>query len=102
MSGASLTPPGSRDPLEAAFSTLLLTYQSAGSDDTLRVEATALGRAAWQRGVPLQVVTRELRDRFDELPLPRARSLHALQRERLVTLVVAAYSRGGGAGRPRS
>ena len=84
-----------REPLEHAFSTLLLTYQSDGADDILRAEASALGRTAWQRGLPLQAVTRELRARFDELPIPRARSLHALQRERLVTLVVAAYSRGG-------
>ena len=83
------------DRLDDALAALLLPYAEASPESTLRSAVAAFALTAWQRGVPLQVITRELRERFNALPMPRARHLHALQRERLVTLVVSAYSRGG-------
>ena len=104
MHGRDAQPPGdasddmhdsAHDPLDDALSALLLAYEEASPESTLRSAVGTFALAAWQRGVPLQVITRELRERFNALPMPRARHRHALQRERLVTLVVSAYSRGG-------
>ena len=83
------------DPVGAALHRLLTQHATGTSVAALRRSAADYARAAWMRGIPRKIVTTELRQAFDA-ETPDATSLHKAQRERLVTLVVAAYSAGDG------